>query len=116
MELDEDTEGLQATVYLLQQQLKEAREQLSAREAGVNDMTGGSNTPTTAEIPQLTIESNPNYIVTATASDTDQGVEKCVPSSETIVTESQELTSNEEYIDIKVVPPVTNGHTEMVVN
>lgn len=127
MELDEDTEGLQATVYLLQQQLKEAKENLSSlegREAST-DITGGSNTPTTAEIPQSTLDSNPDYIVTTIAATTntaemnnmEQDLENSAPGSENVqMSPPPELTSEEEFVDKKVTPPVTNGHTEMIVN
>ena len=44
MELDEDTEGLQATIYLLQQQLKEATDKIAILELN-------QHTPTTEELP-----------------------------------------------------------------
>jgi len=53
MELDDDTEGLQATIYVLQQKLKEATDRVSVLESN-------QNTPTAEELPNIasTIDSH----------------------------------------------------------
>lgn len=120
MELDEDTEGLQATVFLLQKQLKEAKEHISNLEGQpTNDLTG-SHTPTTAETPEMPeVTENPTSNSVVTEEEhlqeiLENGVTE--DGSESTPMESEELTPSETYADKKVTSNVTNGHTEMVVN
>ena len=76
VELDEDVEGMQSTIYILQQQLKEAREEIS--KLGAENQQLRTSAPTLA--PCLEAAS------AGTITDATSGVE---PSSVTVVAESE---------------------------
>ena len=55
VEMDEDVEGLQTTIYLLQQQLKEAKEQIEQLQQGGRTCNDGEHR---TEVPQTSSNGN----------------------------------------------------------
>lgn len=51
LEMDEDTEGMQGTIYYLQQQLRKEKERVAILSAQINNSTTQTNTPTTTPLP-----------------------------------------------------------------
>ncbi|KAI1294919.1 Pre-mRNA-splicing regulator female-lethal(2)D [Halotydeus destructor] len=60
LELDEDVEGMQSTIYFLQQQLKEAKQALAKNATnGINDAESfSSQAPSSSSVKQLDIVEN----------------------------------------------------------
>lgn len=53
LEMDEDTEGMQGTIYYLQQQLRKEKERVAILSAQINNSTTQTNTPTTTPLPPI---------------------------------------------------------------
>lgn len=142
MELDDDTEGLQATIYLLQHQLKEAKDRIDVvegRTVETRELQQAELTPsispstpvaesmdqqeTTVAIdkPSLTVTSHvpPKNQVTAISNDvmvngTDKNLEK-VEDTESIKSSSEKLTTCSDNA-LAASEVGSNGHTEMMIN
>lgn len=132
MELDEDTEGLQATIYLLQHQLKEAKDRIDMLEGKGTVKSTDNNSTDIAAVKQSSAEpmeqdsttepltSNPlthkqvaddeltaepygSVVVNGVDTPTNCEVEKLATTSSDKVTTNATLT-----------PVNSNGHTQMV--
>jgi hypothetical protein len=58
VEMDEDVEGLQSTIYLLQQQLKDAREQLSTAQAEIVSLRSSEQDSASSDPSKMTVSEN----------------------------------------------------------
>ena len=122
MELDDDTEGLQATIYLLQQQLKEAKDRIDFLEG--NDKPSDLNN--TDQPVEVSSEETPTESTLTTATISKPSESLTLPEqSEAEVTPSSENNSEvipngtcEQNMEAEpaVSDKVTSGSTDDALN